>query len=86
MGFNHCRLCSKDSYDVPLFKYGVRHYVCAECGFKRWGDKFLDRLALANVNALPLRVCEAHGWDIKRLSKYVADRERKGEYHERRAS
>lgn len=48
---NTCRLCK--NWDEPLFKYGVRHYVHAECGFKRWGAEFLDMIPEHQIQRLP---------------------------------
>ena len=75
---NQCRFCDADSISTLLFKYGVRHYTCQPCGFKKWGDEFLDKLPLWQVNRLGVRACEEHGWPIRRLEMYAAKRERDG--------
>ncbi len=50
---NTCRLCGNDDFSGdPLIKYGVRHYVHAECAFKKWGESFLDKIASVAVGAV----------------------------------
>jgi len=45
--FNICRLCKdwKETRESgPKFKYGVRHYAHATCGFNKWGREWLLKL------------------------------------------
>lgn len=53
MTWNICRLCGKDKGQAPLFKYSVRHYAHAHCGFSRWGVGFLDMIPAHQVGELP---------------------------------
>lgn len=53
--YNTCRVCKEFTSD-SLIKYGVRHYAHAECGLKKWGASFFDRLhhwQLQNFPAIP---------------------------------
>lgn len=59
MQFNTCRLCKKS--DEPLFKYAVRHYAHAECGFKKWNAGFLDMIPQHEIQRMPYRAIEAAG-------------------------
>jgi len=61
---NTCRLCKKSEvgeYSTSLIKYGVRHYVHAECGLKKWGAVFLDMIPAHEVGRLPWRAVKAAG-------------------------
>lgn len=69
-----CRLCGERGEEASLFKYGTRHYTHAACGFKKWGDAFLDKLPLYQVERLPFRVCMDNGWSIERLQAYLNKR------------
>lgn len=52
-----CRICTKADWNEtekgPLVKYGVRHYVHAECALKRWGSTFFTRLTLWQLDQFP---------------------------------
>lgn len=57
---NTCRVCGcTDLGDMSvqrkgrLIKYGVRHYAHAECGLKKWGSSFFDRLTDWQVTQFP---------------------------------
>lgn len=54
---NGCRLCTNapivSKYGDPI-KYGVRHYAHAECGLRRWGAAFFDRLQPWQLANFPL--------------------------------
>ena len=41
-----CRVCGGylEPAGNPLIKYSLRHYAHAECGLKKWGDAFFDRM------------------------------------------
>ena len=56
---NTCRLCK--GIGEPLFKYGVRHYIHADCGFRKWGEGFLDKLYSWQIGQLPYRVLQEFG-------------------------
>jgi hypothetical protein len=61
---NTCRLCGKSElgrYSTNLVKYGVRHYVHAECGLKKWGAAFLDKIPQYEIGHLPYRAVKAAG-------------------------
>lgn len=47
-----CRLC--DVYTGQLIKYGVRHYAHPECGLKKWGAAFFDRLTPWQLSRFPV--------------------------------
>ena len=66
-----CRLCGQHGDAASMFKYEVRHYAHAECGFKKWGDRFLSKLTTWQINRLPALVCAKNGWNIERLQAYV---------------
>jgi len=60
--FNTCRLCGNgESSSQALFKYGVRHYVHAECGLKKWGASLFDRLPAHQLGELPYRIMKRAG-------------------------
>lgn len=73
---NHCRLCSVDSLDAKLFKYGVRHYACSTCGLKKWGREFLNMLPLHEARQIEFVAISDLGITLKDLRKYFGDRER----------
>lgn len=54
-----CRICKAST--APLFKYSVRCYAHAHCGFKRWGAKFLDMIPTHRLGALPFHAVESAG-------------------------
>lgn len=54
--FSTCRFCEDDSPDRPMFKYGVRHYCHAECGFKRWGNEFMTKIPAHQIGRIPYRL------------------------------
>lgn len=54
-----CRLCGK--YEGPMFKYSVRHYAHADCGFKKWGREFLNMIPAHQIGCLPYRAIDAAG-------------------------
>lgn len=72
---NHCRFCRASSIDAALFKYSVRHYACARCGFARFGQAFVDRLPLHQVGRLPYRAVLEAGIGLAVLERYVERRE-----------
>ncbi len=56
MTYNTCRLCKDDDLNRELFRYGIRHYCHAECGFRRWGDDFLRKIPAHEIGRLPYRL------------------------------
>lgn len=75
---NTCRFCKTDSTKTTLFKYGVRHYACAPCGFRLFpnnGRDFLDKLPTHQLGRIPFRAAEAAGWTLGQLAQYLAARE-----------
>ena len=56
MTYNTCRLCKDDNINRDTFRYGIRHYCHAECGFARWGDDFLRKIPAHEIGALPYRL------------------------------
>jgi hypothetical protein len=60
MTYNTCRLCKNDDLNRELFRYGIRHYCHAECGFQRWGNGRIPyRLILSEPErrALASKLC-----------------------------
>jgi len=41
-----CRICGKAEYDhdYNLVRYSIRHSVHTDCGLKKWGADFFDKL------------------------------------------
>ena len=54
--YNTCRLCKDSNISRPLLRYGIRHYCHAECGFKRWGNEFLNKIPVHEIGNIPYRV------------------------------
>lgn len=77
--FNACRLCGESSLDRELFKYGVRHYACAPCGFRRFGAAFVDRLPLYQVERLPYRAVRDDAGLTSSILERYCDRRRLAE-------
>lgn len=75
--FRTCRVCGEIS--DPIVKYGVRHYVHPECGFRRWGRAFLDMVATHQIERFPYKAVLAAGIKLEELQRYVAERIQRGE-------
>lgn len=56
----HCRLC-RNTDDGTLIKYSVRHYAHAECGMRKWGLAFFDRLHQWQLEAFPYLIAHKYG-------------------------
>ena len=56
MTYNTCRLCKDDDISRDTFRYGVRHYCHAECGFERWGTEFLRKIPAHEIGQIPFRL------------------------------
>ena len=71
---NHCRLCGESEYTEyhkqTLIKYGVRHYVHAECALKKWGAEFFDRLTPHQAERFPYMAAKKFGV-VKELEKRI---------------
>ena len=61
-----CRLCHEfDGHNGSkgtMFKYAARHYVHAECGLKRWGAKFFDKLHPWQIRSFPALIASRLGF------------------------
>lgn len=66
---NTCRLCK--GWTGPMFKYSTRHYCHSDCGFKKWGDAFLDMIPTHAINGMQYRVLIDNGWTIERIEAYI---------------
>jgi len=55
MMMSTCRLCGDwtEQSGNPLVKYGIRHYCHIECGLKKWGSEFFDKLSYWQCMNLP---------------------------------
>lgn len=54
--FFTCRLCSDTETWRPMFRYGIRHYCHAECGLRKFGDSFIEKIPQHEIGNLPYRV------------------------------
>jgi hypothetical protein len=67
-----CRLCGDwGEQRGTLVPYSVRHYVHVECGLKRWGVAFFDRLMPWQVRNLPPVQVSMAGF-LEEWREYVA--------------
>ncbi len=67
-----CRICG-ESHDTRFgapIKYSVRHYAHVECGLKRWGEGFFDRLHGWQLEQLPVFAVKEAGL-FEALEKYI---------------
>ena len=61
LSYQKCRFCKRSHWEVigPLFKYAVRHYICATCFLdKKWG---FDRLTCWQLNQFPAPLAHKFG-------------------------
>jgi hypothetical protein len=75
---NACRFCKIDSTQRRLFKYGVRHYACAPCGFRLFPNKgrdFLDKLPTHQLAILPYQAVVEAGWTLEQMTAYMNARQ-----------
>jgi hypothetical protein len=56
MHFNTCRFCKDNDLNRTVFRYGIRHYCHAECGFQRWGNEFLQKIPAHEIGNIPFRL------------------------------
>lgn len=63
-----CRLCEK--WEGPKVRYGIRHYAHADCGLKKWGSLFFDKLSLHELNNFPALTASKHG-QLKNLAARI---------------
>lgn len=61
-----CRLCS--GFHAPLLRYGIRHYAHPECGIRKWGAKFFEKLTTHSLTEFPPVIARKYGLEVERRS------------------
>ena len=80
---NACRLCTpapiRSKYGAP-FKYGPRHYAHAECGLRKWGAEFFDKLSAAQLGDFPYFAAVEFGVTAELTERSARRRKHDGTY------
>ena len=74
-----CRLCGDSEYDkghkYPIIHYATRHNVHVDCGLKRWGADFFDRLHTNQLRQFPALAAA----DFGLLETLIAEIDKRGD-------